>query len=773
MAFPTIPTVAAGRVLTAVQADTTATRTFPNLSGLTKNSGDLLIAIVYAYQSSATANAVWSGWTAGWTEFADFSTTTGMAIGAAYKFSTGSETGTISVTEAATITGHATFVLLSIPGAHASTIPEAGGFASGTAAAADPAAFDPAGWDAEDNLWIAVGCTGETATTGSFTGTASAPTNYTNFVATAISADAVGGLDGAVAFRQLNAASENVGTFSVDTSNARNSALVIAVRPGPLVTGTSLGAFTFTGASQGYPFGGLVETLTDNFDDNSIDTAKWTATAGVTETGQRLEISSASVAELRSVRAYDLVGSAVHVKVPQVANAGGSSLDFTTFRLIRGGQFAEIRHNNTVGTVTFRAVVGGVTTNLPTYSAVDHLWWRIRADATDIFFETAPDGATWTVQHSVAKPDWIDVTEVHLRSQSQSGTPATAIFDNLNVEPFTTVNGTALGAYTFTGTADGVVEAVVSGTGLGAYTFTATVIGRRTSDWSAVASDTTDAASGPTVFGSALGAFTFTGTASGVPEKLGIAAASFTFSGTASGTKEVFGQATADFAFGSTATGIREALGQAVGTYTFTATASGQVSGQVTGTGLGTYTFTGTASGVPTKLGQAVGTFTFTGTLSGVPTKLGQAVGAFTFTGTALGQPIPPILGTGQGAFLFSATASSTPTILGQAVGAYVFTATASGQPISPVLGAGQGSYSFTGTASGSPLTVGQAVAVLVFSGTASGATQLTAVIVTGFASTVIQGSSTLVGQGSSSSQGVNGHVRTVPQGSAKVLEGV
>ena len=91
MTFPTIPTVAAGRVLTTNQADTTATRTFPNLSSLTKNSGDLLIAIIVAYQSSTT-NAQFSGWTSGWTEFHDSGTSTTLAIGCAYKISTGSET---------------------------------------------------------------------------------------------------------------------------------------------------------------------------------------------------------------------------------------------------------------------------------------------------------------------------------------------------------------------------------------------------------------------------------------------------------------------------------------------------------------------------------------------------------------------------------------------------------------------------------------------------------------------------------------------------------
>ena len=44
MAFPTIPTVANGRLLIANQTNTTATRTFPSFSSLTFNQGDLIIA---------------------------------------------------------------------------------------------------------------------------------------------------------------------------------------------------------------------------------------------------------------------------------------------------------------------------------------------------------------------------------------------------------------------------------------------------------------------------------------------------------------------------------------------------------------------------------------------------------------------------------------------------------------------------------------------------------------------------------------------------------
>ena len=122
MPFPTIPTAGAGRVLTTNQTGTSQTRTFPDLGSLTKNAGDLLIAVIVAYQSSTT-NAQFSSWGGGFTEFHDSGTGTTLAIGAAYKWSTGSETGTFTVTQAATVTGDASMMLLSIPGAHLTTPP--------------------------------------------------------------------------------------------------------------------------------------------------------------------------------------------------------------------------------------------------------------------------------------------------------------------------------------------------------------------------------------------------------------------------------------------------------------------------------------------------------------------------------------------------------------------------------------------------------------------------------------------------------------------------
>jgi len=242
MAFPTIPTAGAGRVLFTNQANATSPRTFPNLSSLTKNSGDLLIALICAYQSSSGAGApggtVFSSWGGSFTEFCDQMTTNSstMAIGGAYKWSTGSETGTFTVAQVATITGHASMCLLSIPGAHASTPPEVGTIANGTAAAADPGSFNPTGWDVEDTLWIAVDANGMTSATGSWLAVgAGTLTNYSDLAnSNTTDSSVVGQTEIAVAFRQVAAASEDRGAVSThDLSNARNSALIIAVCPAP------------------------------------------------------------------------------------------------------------------------------------------------------------------------------------------------------------------------------------------------------------------------------------------------------------------------------------------------------------------------------------------------------------------------------------------------------------------------------------------------------------------------------------------------------------
>jgi hypothetical protein len=234
VAFPTVPTVGASQILFTLNTAGGASKTFPSLTTLGQVAGDLLIAIAVLYDGNST-NAEFSSWGASFTELpvgGDQAGTATMAIGIAYKFSDGTETGTFTVTTADTSANDSVMILMAIPGAHASTPPEAGTMAVGVSP--DVGALAPS-WGAEDNLWIAVGGSGEDSLTGSFTGVGTPPTNYTGEAQSGITADAVGGVEASVAFRQLNTASENPGAWTMDASNARGAAQLIAVRPAAVV----------------------------------------------------------------------------------------------------------------------------------------------------------------------------------------------------------------------------------------------------------------------------------------------------------------------------------------------------------------------------------------------------------------------------------------------------------------------------------------------------------------------------------------------------------
>ena len=249
MAFPTVPTAASGDLLSSATTTASQTHTFPNLSSLRggagPQAGDLLIAICVQYQGG-TANAEFGTWGASFTETADDATTTALdlAVGVAHKIAAGTESGTFTVTSAHSFMS-AQF-LMRIPKAtwSGATIPEVLSPAvRATGAVADPGSFDPATWGTEDTLWISVYGHSETTTTGSPPAITTPPTNYTGELIVARGADAVGNITAAVAFRQVNASAEDVGTWTVSNAIRGNGlATVIAVRPMLTETPTPGGA---------------------------------------------------------------------------------------------------------------------------------------------------------------------------------------------------------------------------------------------------------------------------------------------------------------------------------------------------------------------------------------------------------------------------------------------------------------------------------------------------------------------------------------------------
>lgn len=188
-----------------------------------------------------------------------------------------------------------------------------------------------------------------------------------------------------------------------------------------------------------------IATLVDSFD-TALDRTtmtKWPSTSSQTiwEAG-RVKIpvvpSYYNLATYNS-GGYDLTGSSVYARIypPPVGN--GSREMF--FEIIRGGVTVDklsFYVNGSPLSLNARRTVNSVNTAGPslTYDPVAHAWLRIRESAGTAYFDTSPDGTTWTNFWSIAPG--FDITNILLNITTgywSTEVAADAFVDNVNVVP--------------------------------------------------------------------------------------------------------------------------------------------------------------------------------------------------------------------------------------------------------------------------------------------------------------------------------------------------
>jgi hypothetical protein len=173
--------------------------------------------------------------------------------------------------------------------------------------------------------------------------------------------------------------------------------------------------------------------LTDTF--ATQDTVKWTF-VGATVTGGQVSITPAgSSGKINSNTKNNLIGSAAAVEAVSMGAAGASWLVVYT-DAVDGATYAGMYKSG--ANLFFRehdAATNDETST--TYDAVAHRWWRIRESAGSIFWDTSPDGLTWTNQRS--KPT-ATLNLNYRASYAQlyaDGASGVSIFDNFNVSTCT------------------------------------------------------------------------------------------------------------------------------------------------------------------------------------------------------------------------------------------------------------------------------------------------------------------------------------------------
>ncbi len=151
-------------------------------------------------------------------------------------------------------------------------------------------------------------------------------------------------------------------------------------------------------------------SLVDGFDAAPLGDGWWTwgdPSCTISETGGALAMAFTGAASeawcgSETSHLHRLTGSAVAVEVAQSPSVEG----FVTFlQLVAPGTvdtFLEIARDG--GTIRFVQTIDGsqISSTSITYSATNHRHWRIRESGGRAYFETSPDGVTWTLRHDDA-----------------------------------------------------------------------------------------------------------------------------------------------------------------------------------------------------------------------------------------------------------------------------------------------------------------------------------------------------------------------------------
>jgi exonuclease III len=206
-----------------------------------------------------------------------------------------------------------------------------------------------------------------------------------------------------------------------------------------------------------FPHALAAPIVSDNFNDNSLDTAKWDTNlfSGFTntslpmaETSQRLEIgpllqntAGSNYRGIRTDSSYNFSGAYSYVELvqPAAANTAADAM-FTIGNDVDNYYRLYVSAGNLIG---LKKIAGTKTTLFSiTYNSTDHRFLRIRNDSGSVTLDTAPGSSgtpgTWTQRYTETWNSTISTSSIifELKGgtwQSEANAPGTVIFDNFHV----------------------------------------------------------------------------------------------------------------------------------------------------------------------------------------------------------------------------------------------------------------------------------------------------------------------------------------------------
>lgn len=204
-----------------------------------------------------------------------------------------------------------------------------------------------------------------------------------------------------------------------------------------------------------------IADLFDDFNSGTIDTTKWTVLSGSWSAANGTMCSATSAGgftDLRSTANWSLRQSSAFIELTNLAGGAGASYVELKFRIRNSADptdYVEFLVAPVGGTIQMQWVENGVqqVTSTIAFNATTMRWLRIREIGGTVYFETAPDGATWTTRFSSVTQTWVSSTQAYFSTFQTGGAAGTVCFDNFNRAP-ESARAVAVGSE-FTVSADG------------------------------------------------------------------------------------------------------------------------------------------------------------------------------------------------------------------------------------------------------------------------------------------------------------------------------
>lgn len=272
-----------------------------------------------------------------------------------------------------------------------------------------------------------------------------------------------------------------------------------------------------------------LSVLVDNFNDAAIAPDWGNAYGGVSESGGKAHVPcvAGSFAGYQTAYTWTMAGASFYVKVVTAPAASTATEAYCAVMVNApgindsGGPLFGYRCGFTVNAVTGNLRMQSDTGYFDagaveiTYNGTAHAFLRLREDGTNVYWDTSPDGSTWTNRRTLATPAWItasvDQCAVDMSAHRDAGTADEAQFDLFN-----TLSDGAVVTASATLSADSSLTA----TGLASAAATATL----TADTSLTAATVLSAHATATLTGESALTATFSD-ASSLPEEVaGLAA---------------------------------------------------------------------------------------------------------------------------------------------------------------------------------------------------------------------------------------------------------